>query len=228
MIQIVKNSMAFFLGLFLMVACQPEVKDKPAETPLAPKEVLTEEVKKIPTEEKLTEEKASAETAEKEEDKEEKKEEQVAEKVEEKPKPKPKPKKKRPKVSFDSKSFDYGVIMQGDKVEHNFKFTNTGKADLVIKNVKASCGCTQPTYPFIPIKPGKEGSIGVIFDSTGKLGRSLPTITVVTNARPSTYTLKLTGFVDAERAKDQPEQAKEETSDSETGEIVPTGGEGSL
>ena len=123
--------------------------------------------------------------------------------------------KKRPKISFAATTYDYGVIMQGDKVEHQFQFKNKGDAELLIKNVTASCGCTQPTYPFIPIPPGEEGSIGVVFDSKGKLGRQKPTITVVTNARPSTHKLYLEGFVDAERAKepvqpDSTESAKEE------------------
>ncbi len=198
MTEIIRNSIPLFLGLFLLMACKPDApKDKPSIS-IAPdsKEIVKEEVAETPA--KITEP-----VAVKEEKAPEKTEETKSEKVEEKPKPKPKP-KKRPKIAFNAKTFDYGVIMQGDKVEHEFKFTNKGNANLLITNVSASCGCTKPTYPFIPIKPGEEGSIGVVFDSKGKLGRSIPTITVVTNARPTTYKLKLTGFVDAEREKEKP------------------------
>ncbi|NNE30228.1 MAG: DUF1573 domain-containing protein, partial [Saprospiraceae bacterium] len=66
-----------------------------------------------------------------------------------------------------------------------------------IKEVRASCGCTQPSYPFLPILPGEEGAIGVRFDSKGKLGKQKPVITVVTNADPKIYKLFLDGFVDA-------------------------------
>ncbi len=107
--------------------------------------------------------------------------------------------RKRSAISFTQKSHNYGVIMEGDKVEHTFKFKNTGKADLLITNVKASCGCTQPSYPFIPIAPGEEGKIDVVFDSKGKLGRQKNLITVVTNARPSTYQIYMEGTVDTER-----------------------------
>ena len=100
--------------------------------------------------------------------------------------------------------------MQGDKIEHKFSFKNTGKADLVIKNVTASCGCTQPSYPFVPIAPGEEGFIGVVFDSKGKLGKQKPTITVVTNARPHTYKLYLDGFVDAQRVGEETKKKEEE------------------
>ncbi len=106
------------------------------------------------------------------------------------------------KITFDNKVHEYGMIMQGDKVNHKFTFTNTGSEDLVISDVSASCGCTKPSYPFIPIAPGEKGYIGVNFDSKGKLGRQKPSVTVVSNA--GTSKLRLEGFVDAERAK-QPE-----------------------
>ncbi len=111
------------------------------------------------------------------------------------PKPKPKP-KKRSKIAFKETVHEYGTIKQGEVVKHDFKFTNTGNAPLVIKKVDASCGCTFPSYPFIPIEPGEEGTIGVTFNSAGKIGPQKPTITVVTNGRPSTLKLNLDGFVE--------------------------------
>ena len=108
--------------------------------------------------------------------------------------------KKKPVIDFSEMTHRYGTIQQGEKVNHRFKFKNTGKSDLIIKDVKVSCGCTHPSYPFIPIAPGEEGYIGVNFDSAGRLGKQKPTVTVVTNARPKTYKLYLEGYVDAERA----------------------------
>lgn len=102
---------------------------------------------------------------------------------------------KRPKIKFSQKSFDYGMIEQGDKVDHEFTFTNTGDADLIIKDAQASCGCTTPSYPFIPIKPGETGVIDVTFSSIGKMGTQHPTITVTSNAYPRITTLSLEGFV---------------------------------
>lgn len=130
--------------------------------------------------------------------------EEVA-KVEEIEKPKPtKPKKdkpkKRAKMHFPEKEHDYGFIMQGDTVRHDFYFKNIGNDDLVITRAKASCGCTTPLYPREPIAPGDEGKVSVMFKSAGKLGRQVPSIDVYTNYKRK-ITLKLTGFVDAERAK---------------------------
>ena len=101
----------------------------------------------------------------------------------------------RPVLSFESKSFDYGTVAQGDKVTHTFRFTNEGDAELIIKKASASCGCTMPSYPFVPIKPGESGAISVTFNTTGKMGKQRPNITVTSNAYPSTQTLYLEGYV---------------------------------
>ncbi len=107
-------------------------------------------------------------------------------------------KKKTPKVAvmtFKETTYHYGTIDEGEKVEHTFYFVNTGNKDLNIIDVKSSCGCTHPTYPFIPIKPGEKGEIGVIFNSNGKWGHQKPTITLTTNAKQKTHKLYLEGRV---------------------------------
>ncbi|MFK7772921.1 MAG: DUF1573 domain-containing protein [Saprospiraceae bacterium] len=119
--------------------------------------------------------------------------------------------KKRAKMHFPEKVFDYGFIMQGDVVKHDFYFKNTGNADLVIKRVEPSCGCTVPIYPKEPIAPGEDGKISVTFKSAGKLGRQIPNIKVFTNYKRS-IKLELKGFVDAEREK--PRQVAEEVKDT--------------
>ncbi|MBV8252515.1 MAG: DUF1573 domain-containing protein [Chitinophaga sp.] len=73
-------------------------------------------------------------------------------------------------ITFEEKIHDFGEITQGEKVEYSFKFTNTGKQDLVIEDAISSCGCTVPEWPKEPLKPGQSGFIKVIFDSAGKEG----------------------------------------------------------
>ena len=110
--------------------------------------------------------------------------------------PKKKKKKKRAKIKFEETTHKFGTIKTGDKVSHKFKFTNTGNAPLVIKNVDVTCGCTFPSYPFLPIEPGEEGEIDVTFNSEHKIGSQKPTVTVVTNGRPRTLKLHMEGFVE--------------------------------
>src|SRR5580698_10167170 len=61
-----------------------------------------------------------------------------------------------PVMIFPEESFTFGEVPEGPQVTHEFKFTNTGKEPLVLSNVKASCGCTTPSWPKEPILPGKE------------------------------------------------------------------------
>ncbi len=103
---------------------------------------------------------------------------------------------KLPAFEWDGLEFNFGKIVQGDKVEHTFKFTNVGKVDLIISSVEASCGCTVPkTWPKEPIAPGEGGEIPVVFDSEGKQGNVSKTISVVANTNPSTNLLKLKGEI---------------------------------
>jgi hypothetical protein len=86
-----------------------------------------------------------------------------------------------PSISFDNNTFDFKEIKQGDKVEHIFTITNAGKSDLIIRNVKASCGCTAVSPVDDIIKPGAATTMKVIFNSTGKTGAQNKTITIISN-----------------------------------------------
>ena len=78
--------------------------------------------------------------------------------------------------------FDFGTIEEGDKVEHVFKFKNVGKkADLVVVDARASCGCTVPDWTKKPLKVGESGEIKIVFNSEGKPGQQTKTVTLTTN-----------------------------------------------
>jgi hypothetical protein len=86
-----------------------------------------------------------------------------------------------PQIEIENANFDFGTINQGDKVEHVFKFKNTGKNDLIVTNAQASCGCTVPEWTKDYIKPGGEGQIKIVFNSEGKSGEVTKTVTLTTN-----------------------------------------------
>lgn len=100
-----------------------------------------------------------------------------------------------PKITFEETIHDFEEITAGDIIEVKYNFENTGKAPLVIKSATATCGCTVPSYPFIPIEPGEHGFIGVTYNSVGKSGEQKPSITIITNAAPAKYVLHLQGNV---------------------------------
>lgn len=89
--------------------------------------------------------------------------------------------KNAPAVSYDAESFDFGDIKPNSKVEHTFNLKNTGKRDLLIRDVKSSCGCTAVSPSKNMIASAESVPLKVVFDSTGKSGRQNKTITVITN-----------------------------------------------
>ncbi|SEN51210.1 Protein of unknown function [bacterium A37T11] len=96
----------------------------------------------------------------------------------------------------DSDTYQFGTIKDGDKVSHEFVFTNSGKTPLIISNVQATCGCTTPEYTKTPINPGGEGTIKVIYNSSGQgAGPKHKTVTVTSNAIKKLIVLNLKGEV---------------------------------
>lgn len=101
-----------------------------------------------------------------------------------------------PKIEFNSKTFQFGDITEGQKVEYTFKISNTGKKDLIIRSAKASCGCTAASPGTNLIKPGQNTDLKVTFDSQGKVGMQNKTVTVISNdPSQSIATLSITGTV---------------------------------
>ena len=50
--------------------------------------------------------------------------------------PPPPPAEGGPRISFDQLTHDWGTVLQGAKVEHTYRFSNTGSSVLRITNVK--------------------------------------------------------------------------------------------
>ncbi len=105
-------------------------------------------------------------------------------------------------VTFPETEFDFGEVMEGEKVTHVYKFTNTGNEPLIISNAKGSCGCTVPQWPKEPIAPGAEGEIKVQFDSKGKgkVGGNAQSkrVTITANTDPVNTYLTIKGTVNKE------------------------------
>lgn len=97
-----------------------------------------------------------------------------------------------PNLVFEPKIHDFGVLSQGEKVEHTFTFTNEGDEPALIFDVKSDCGCTIPkTWPKDAIKPGASGEIVVSFNTEDKMGEVTRDIRVSTNGNPSTVIVKI-------------------------------------
>ena len=86
-----------------------------------------------------------------------------------------------PKIAFSESTFEFQPIKQGEKVEHIFTISNNGKSDLIIRKVRASCGCTAVSPKERVVTAGGSTTMKVIFNSAGKVGKQNKTITIITN-----------------------------------------------
>ena len=88
-----------------------------------------------------------------------------------------------PVITWEKSTYDFGDVHQGEKVEHTFKFKNTGNEPLVITNVQVTCGCTIPKgWARDPIAPGHSGEITISFNSAGLYGKKNKIVSVLSNA----------------------------------------------
>ena len=99
-------------------------------------------------------------------------------------------------ILFTNDIYNFGEIKKGEIVTYNFKFKNTGKEPLIIKDAIATCGCTVPEIPKEPILPGAEGVLKVVFNSAGKpAGPLRKQVTVTSNAVNSPVAIQLLGTI---------------------------------
>ncbi|MDE6415782.1 MAG: DUF1573 domain-containing protein [Duncaniella sp.] len=105
--------------------------------------------------------------------------------------------KSKAEIKFEAVSHDFGTIRaNGGKVTATYKFTNTGDKPLVIVSVSnGGCGCTVPSYPKMPVQPGKEGEISITFDPRGRSGEFERVVKVKTNAGNSRQKLTFSGTI---------------------------------
>jgi hypothetical protein len=108
---------------------------------------------------------------------------------------------KEPDIRFDSYTYSFEKVEPGQKIEHTFIFRNTGKTDLEISNVRATCGCTPANVTEKTIKPNGKGDIKVSFDTAGRSGLQNHKIYVQTNDPVTPIVqLQIQGIVKADLA----------------------------
>ena len=101
-----------------------------------------------------------------------------------------------PKIEYNSRTFEFGEIPEGKKVDYTFKIMNKGKKALIIRSVTASCDCTAGQPASNTVQPGGETDMKVSFDSRGKVGMQNKIITVISNdPGHATTILRVTGTV---------------------------------
>ena len=100
-----------------------------------------------------------------------------------------------PKIQFNTTVYDFGKISAGEVVKHSFIFTNAGDQQLVITNVKPSCGCTAAGDWTREVEPGQTGTIPIQFNSANFGGPVAKMVTVVCNDKTQPVYLQIKGTV---------------------------------
>lgn len=106
-----------------------------------------------------------------------------------------------PVMYFSETQHDFGTVKEGQVVDYTFNFVNKGEAQLQIRDVKTSCGCTAALVSSNSIEPGKEGTIKVQLDTKNRVGKMSRRVTIYSND-PANPDMVLTIFADVQKGTD--------------------------
>jgi hypothetical protein len=84
-----------------------------------------------------------------------------------------------PKITSLEKEFDFGQIVEGSIVVHDFVITNDGDEELYLIKVSSTCGCTVAKPEKEKLQPGETTKLKVTFNSKNKFGRQKKYINVI-------------------------------------------------
>lgn len=88
---------------------------------------------------------------------------------------------KSPKISVNTEKFDFGKSIEGELLFYDFVISNTGTGDLVLKTIRASCGCTAVQPDKTELKPGESTKLHVEFNTAEREGEQQKYIYVYSN-----------------------------------------------
>lgn len=99
-------------------------------------------------------------------------------------------------VKFESTRFDFEEVREEKgPVSTVFKFSNVGSKPVKLVSVKATCGCTTPTWSRDSILPGGTGMVKVEYNPMGRPGIFAKEILVETDGSPARISLTIHGKV---------------------------------
>lgn len=101
---------------------------------------------------------------------------------------------KQTKASIPIYKVDLGYIKYGDIKTTSFEVLNKGDNNLVLQDVKTSCGCITVNFDKQPIMPKKSGRVEISYHATNN-GFFNKTIKVFCNTPDSPLLLNITGEV---------------------------------
>ena len=84
----------------------------------------------------------------------------------------------QPRLVVPEPHFDFGTLAPASEGVHRFRLVNQGSADLHIKAVKPTCGCTSSVVGQQVVTPGDNTEVEVTFHTAGVSGHARKTVEV--------------------------------------------------
>lgn len=88
---------------------------------------------------------------------------------------------KAPKLEITDRSYDFGSVAAGTKLEIDFELSNGGGEKLLFRSIKSNCGCITYELKNKGIKKGKSQTLKVFFDTSETRGNQYKSITLYSN-----------------------------------------------
>jgi hypothetical protein len=105
-------------------------------------------------------------------------------------------------------SHDFGNLVQGESRDHTFEVSNEGEGDLVVSDIRSTCGCTVATSMVqddagewvayqkgAPIAPGKKLRVPTTLNTKDKQGRMNTAVNLMSNDPRQIVSLRLTAEI---------------------------------
>ena len=101
-----------------------------------------------------------------------------------------------PSITVDNAIYDFGTVIEGVFVTHEFILSNTGDEPLTITRVRVACGCTTTTLSKTTLAPGESVRLEGSLDTYHYKGRISKNIYVESNdPQDARLALRFTGVV---------------------------------
>lgn len=98
--------------------------------------------------------------------------------------------------TFEKEVLKLGKVKEGEVLNFEYLFTNSGTEPLLITDIKVACTCTKFEYPKSPVAPAEKGLIKVSFDTKNKVGYQDRTLEIFSNAKKSPKIIRFKVDVD--------------------------------
>ncbi len=115
-----------------------------------------------------------------------------------------------PKVVFDRKGHNFGNVAQNTVNTTTFTIRNEGTEDLILRKVKATCGCTATNPQKEVLKPNESTTVDVTYSSGQQSGKQNKYVTVITND-PKESVVQLSLDADVSAQAPQPDNSPQIT-----------------